>query len=313
MNVVHLPGQGASAPGRAVSSVAIGTISFCQQTREAAFEVLDEFHRRGGGIVDTAINYQNGESEAVLGMWMAERNAREGIIVLDKGNAPRTTWTRQGIREAIGMALERLGVEYIDLWVFHLDHPAEPVSLVVESLNEEIGAGRVRGYGVSNWSVERIEAAMSYAAGRGLHPPSVSSVHVTLAVPVSPVWGHRAATEDDLRWYAQVGMPVISWAPLAHGFFSDEPKPFGDSEENVRRWYDSEANRERRRRARMLAGERGVTLAQIALAYVWNLPGQIIAIVGALNAEQVASAYAAAQIELSQQEMDWLNLKCESR
>jgi aryl-alcohol dehydrogenase-like predicted oxidoreductase len=154
---------------------------------------------------------------------------------------------------------------------------------------------------------------MEYAAGRGLRPPSVSSVHVTLAVPVSPVWGHKAATEGDLRWYAQVGMPVISWAPLAHGFFSDQPKPFGDSDENVRGWYASEENYERRARARACAGERGVTLAEIALAYVWHLPGQIVSIVGALNAEQVGSAYAAEYIRLSENEMKWLNLECGSR
>lgn len=299
--------------GREVSPVAIGSLSFREETRNVAFEVLDEFQRRGGGIVDTAILYQGGESEQVIGEWMAQRTARGAIVVLDKGNIPRATWTREGIGNAIRVGLERLQTESVDLWVFHVDHPEEPVSLVVESLNEEIASGRVGAYGVSNWSVQRIEAAMSYAAGRGLHPPSVSSVHVTLAAPIAPVWGHRAATEDDLRWYAEVGMPVISWAPLAHGFLSDQPKPFSDSEDNVRTWYASDGNSERRARAQMLARERGATLAQISLAYVWRLPGQIVSIVGALSAKQVASAYAAAEIGLSQNEMDWLSLKCGSR
>jgi len=216
-------------------------------------------------------------------------------------------------REAVGVALGRLQTECVELWVFHCDHPQEPVSLVVESLNGEIAAGRVRAWGVSNWGVRRIEAAMSYATARGLHPPSLSSVHVTLAEPISPVWGHMAATEEDLRWYAEADMPVVSWAPLAHGFFSDEPKPFGDSQDHVDKWYDSEENRERRRRARELAGERGITVAQVALAYVWNLPGRMISIVGALTAEQVASACAAAEIRLSEEEMAWLSLKAGAR
>lgn len=278
------------------------------------FAVLDTYRGLGGNLLDTAKGYGEGAAERLVGRWLAARGARGDMMLMDKGCLDEGSLTRAGIAEGIGGGLERLDTDHLDLFVVHRDHPEVPPGPVVEAMNEEIAAGRIAGFGVSNWPVERVEAALDYAAGRGLHGPAISSVHVSLAVPAVPLWPNCLhATEADLSWHRRTGMPLLAWSPLAHGFLTDHRGPAEDSDERIARSYHNEANLERRRRGEQLAEEKGVTLAQVALAYVLGLPAPIIAIVGALMPEEVESCVASTEVEVSPREVRWLSLKCESR
>jgi aryl-alcohol dehydrogenase-like predicted oxidoreductase len=294
---------------RAIGPVALGSITFNQARRDMAWEVLDAFLAGGGGLVDTAASYQQGEAERVIGEWWAVRGRPAEIVLMDKGNEPEGTLTPEGIREAIEVSLRRLGMDCVDLWVIHRDDPEAPVGPVVEALHAEVIRGRLRGYGFSNWSTARLAEALEHAERYGLRRPSVSSLHVTLARPQEPVWGHQHAAPSDLAWHAEAGLPIVAWAPLGHGFLSDSPMPFPESRDWVVRWYHYKANFARLARARELAEAKGVTVAQVALAYVLQLPPPMVAIAGALTHEEMASALAAADIVLQDSEMKWLNLE----
>jgi aryl-alcohol dehydrogenase-like predicted oxidoreductase/sugar phosphate isomerase/epimerase len=294
---------------RAVGPVALGTIAFSQARRDMAWEVLDAFLAAGGGLVDTAASYQEGEAERVIGEWWAVRGRPTEIVLMDKGNEAEGTLTPEGIREALEVSLRRLGMDYIDLWVIHRDHPEVPVGPVVETLHAEVIRGRVRGYGFSNWSTSRLAEALEHADRYGLRRPSISSLHVSLARPLETVWGHQHAALSDLAWHAEVGLPIAAWAPLGHGFLSDNPMPFPESRDWVMGWYHYKANFARLARARELAEAKGVTVAQVALAYVLHLPPPVVAIAGALTREEVASALAAADLVLQDSEVKWLNLE----
>jgi len=293
-----------------VSRLALGSATFSLRRRATVFEVLDAYRGWGGRLIDSARSYGEGEAERALGRWLAERGCRGEMVLMDKGCREEGSLTAEGIREAIGVSLARLGTGYLDLWVVHRDHPEVPVEVLVEAANEHVAEGRIRGYGVSNWPVERIAAARSYAEERGLRGLAISSPHLSLAVPMEPLWANCLfASEEDVAWHAEVGLPLLAWSPLGHGFFSEHSGPEPDSEERVERCYHNEENMEKLARARKLAEEKEVTAAQIALAYVLNLAGPIAAVVGAQSAAEVQSCAAATEIELSEGEMDWLGLK----
>lgn len=298
---------------RSVGQVALGSIAFNRARRDMVYEVLDAFLAAGGGLVDTAAGYQQGEAEQVIGEWWAVRGRPADIVLMDKGCEAEGTLTPEGIREAIEASLRRLGLDCLDLWVVHRDHPEVAVGPVVETLHAEVLRGRLRGYGFSNWSVARLTEALEHAEQHGLRRPSVSSLHVTLARPQERVWGHQHASPSDLTWHAEIGLPLTAWAPLGHGFLSDSPMPFPESREWVVRWYHCKPNFARLARARTLAEEKGITVAQLALAYVMHLPPPLVAITGALTREEVALAMAARDITLQDLEMRWLNLEVGTR
>jgi aryl-alcohol dehydrogenase-like predicted oxidoreductase len=111
-------------------------------------------------------------------------------------------------------------------------------------------------------------------------------------------------------------MPLLIWSPVASGFFSgrfrrDNLHLFGEREwdEVAIRAYANEANFQRLDRASQLAGEKGLTTAQVALAYVMNHPMNLFAIVGPHSGEKFRANIEASKVELTQEEMDWLDLK----
>ncbi len=300
--------------GGAVSTIGLGTAALSGAAAGTAFAILDTYRRLGGNLIDTAKIYHEGESEAVIGEWLAARGPREAVIVMDKACVEEGSLTPDGIRAAIGGCLQRLRTDYLDIFTIHRDHPDVGAELVVDVSSEQIAAGRIRSYGLSNWPVARVAAAIEYARTHGLHAPAVSSLHVSLAVPIRPLWPYCLhASEEDLAWHAKAALPLLAWSPLGHGFLSDHAWPSEESEDIVARSYHNDENLERLSRARHLAEEKGSTVAQIALAYVLNLQAPVVAVIGALTPEEVESAFAAAEITLSREETSWLSLKARSR
>ena len=122
------------------------------------------------------------------------------------------------------------------------------------------------------------------------------------------------------EWYRQTQMPLLIWSPLASGFFSgkfrrDNLDQFGEREwdDVVLRTYANEANFQRFDRASLLAAEKGLSAAQIALAYVMNHPMNVFALVGPHSAEKFKANIEASELELTAQEMAWLDLRADSR
>jgi aryl-alcohol dehydrogenase-like predicted oxidoreductase len=259
---------------------------------------------------------------------MQNRSLREKVVIITKGAAhseDRRRMTPFDIASDLYDSLARLKTDYIDLYLLHRDDPNAPFELIMDTLNEHMRAGRLRTIGASNWSHQRIEAANAYAQANGLQSFVASSPQYSLADCMEEPWPlclsisgpHESAARE---WYTRSQMPLLAWSPLASGFFSgrfrrDNLHMFGEREWDrvCIRSYATEANFQRLDRAGVLAAEKGLTAAQIALAYVMNQPMNVFAVVGPSSGKKFKDNVEAGDIRLTQQEMAWLDLRSENR
>ncbi len=306
-----------------VARLAQGTVMIGSQDEAGSFELLDAIFAQGGNFFDTAHVYGGGDKERTFGRWVHSRGIRDRIVLMDKGahhNADRQRVTPFDIAADLHDSLARLGFDYIDLYVLHRDDPAVPVGPIVEALNEQQVAGRIRAFGGSNWTHERIAEANRYAADHGLTGFAVASPNFSLARQVNEPWPNCVSIsgpdgEAARRWYAKQEVTVVPWSSLAGGWFSGRMKPdnldtFTEGLDALCvKCYASDDNFERLSRAQALADELGLTVAQVALAYVASQPFDVIPLVGARRPEEFADSLAALSVRLTDRQIAWLELR----
>ncbi len=279
-----------------------------RRARERVFRQLDALVEAGCVAVDTAASYMIGGTERVLGAWMASRGHRDALFLVGKGChpvpvlAPRRL-TARALDDDLHASLRRLRTDRIDLYLLHRDDPGAPLEPVISALAAHQSAGKIGAWGVSNWTPARIEAAATLARHAGVAPPAASSPQFSLVEWTSPPWrGSESLSGDGGRAaraaHEQLGLPVLAWSPLGRGFFRS-----GAARD---RHYDAPANVARRERAESLAGRKGATAAQIALAYLFHQPFPVFAVVAAGSARHMKQGLEAASITLSPGEVRWL-------
>jgi len=257
--MIYSPIPGVDQP---VSRMVMGSMVYSRRDVATAGAMLDHFVSLGGNAIDTAHVYGGGEAERAVGEWMRLRGNRAEIVIVGKGAAPDGRGprrvTRADIDADLAESLERLGTDYIDLYLLHRDDPDVPVGELVESLNGHHRAGRIRAFGGSNWSTVRLQEANDYAQAHALIPFAASSPNFSLATMNEPPWaGCVSATVDGTEWYIARQFPLLAWSSQAQGFFTGRYVPDDHTaSEMVRCWYSTE-NFERLERARRLRGYLG--------------------------------------------------------
>lgn len=306
-----------------VSRLVQGTMWMNTRNLLDAFPVLDAFFEAGGNCFDTAHVYGQGDSERAFAEWIHKRGVRDEIVILDKGahhSQDRKRVTPFDIQSDVQDSLARLHVDSIDLWLLHRDDPSQPVGPIVETLHAEKEAGRIRAYGGSNWTVARLQAANEYAAAHDLTPFVASSPQFSLAVQQVSPWPDCVslggpAGEEARQWHRENGVRLFVWSSLAGGFFSGRFRR--DNLDSLTDPYDQlaiqvycfEENFQRQDRVEELAAQKGVTVPHIALAYVFSQPEGIHALSGARTPEEVRTNVEALEIELTPEEIAYLELK----
>jgi aryl-alcohol dehydrogenase-like predicted oxidoreductase len=199
----------------------------------------------------------------------------------------------------------------------HRDDPNVPVGPIIEVLNEHQKAGRIRAFGGSNWSHQRIDEANRYAAERGLTPFVASSPNFSMAEQIKEPWegcisiGGKKG-EASRRYYQEYQTPLFTWSSLAGGFFSGRFRrnnldTFSEYLDKLCvMCYCVEENFQRLDRAEELAKKKGLTLPQIAMSYVMSQPLNIFALVGCQTPQEFKANLDAANVKLTQDEMEWL-------
>lgn len=305
-----------------------GTVMLTAEDRDGNFTLLDALFEQGFTAFDTAHGYGGGVCERELGAWIADRGVRDEVVILAKGAHPYKGEPRrvapEYIRRDLSESLERLGTDSVELYLLHRDNREYPVGEIVDVLHEAKAKGQIGLYGGSNWRADRMAEANAYAAAEGKTPFTLSSPQFSIAEMVKPPWDGcisvgGAQGEADRAWYAANGISLFTWSSLAGGFMTG--KFTRDNLDSFSNYWDTnpigayayESNFQRLDRALELAADKGASPAQIAAAYVLSNDPRYHAIVANWEVDQIAENAAAAEIELSADEIAWLEMKTEEK
>ena len=303
MRYAEIPGVGKPA-----SRLVMGVDN--QTTLPHATVMFDDFVERGGTTFDTAYIYGRGQCEQLLGQWIRNRGIRSDVVVIGKG-AHTPHCDPESITRQLHESLERLQTDYVDVYFMHRDNPDIPVAEFVDVLDGHLRAGRIKAYGGSNWALDRIAEANAYAEANGRQPFVAVSNNFSLARAMDVPWaGCRSSSDDESReWLEKNQLALMPWSSQARGFFTGRARPDDRSDaELVRCWY-SEENFERLARAQDLARRRGVATTAIALAYVLHQEFPTFPLIGPRAVSETSSSFDALHIELSPDEVKWLDLR----
>ena len=290
-----------------LSRLALGTLGFSPATRDRDFAVLDAWVERAARSSTPPMSTRAAAPSGCWGSWLRERpGVRERLVIVTKGAHPdgdRVRVTPADIASDLRDSVGRLGGP-VDVYLLHRDDPAADIGPLIDALDAHRRAGDLRAFGVSNWTLPRIEAANAYAAARGIDGIRCNSPHLSLAVQNEPPWPDCLSATDaaSRAWHARTGMPLLAWSAQAGGYFAG-------SDGASARVYDNEGNRERRARAGQLGDRIGATANAVALAWVLAQPFPTIAVIGPHSVEHLRSSLQALEVELSAEQARWLNLE----
>jgi aryl-alcohol dehydrogenase-like predicted oxidoreductase len=269
----------------------------------ASFAILDAYVEAGGNFVDTANSYlvEHGRSETIIGRWMAERASRDRIVLATKvggGRGAVRNLRPDTIEREARASLERLGTDRIDLYYAHFDDEETPLEDSLRAFDALVRAGTVRQLGASNYTPERLTAALELQREHGLAEFTVLQPHYNLVErdferTVAPV-----ADEWDLA--------VLPYYGLAKGFLTGKYRPGGADVESARaegaRAYLENGGPSVLEALDEVAAAHGAPVAAVALAWLRAQPRVVAPIASARTTEQLADILPMAELELSDDE-----------
>jgi aryl-alcohol dehydrogenase-like predicted oxidoreductase len=294
--------------GMAVAPLALGGNVFGWTTDEpTSFAILDAFVDAGGTMIDTADIYsawvsghQGGESEALIGRWLnRDPSKRDKVVIASKvglmnGLAPDV------IRAACETSLKRLGIDAIDLYYQHKDDESVPLADSLSEMDSLVKSGKVRALGLSQFTPERFDEAMTTAR----------EGHLTMPCALQPWYNlvERDRLEGRMLDVAmRHGMAVFPFFSLANGFLTGKYRSKDDLGKSVRgnRVVDYLEGKGMRVLAALdqVAEETGAALATIALAWTMAQPGITAPIASATSVEQLQQLTAALHLKLSPEQI----------
>ena len=301
--------------GCAVSSLALGTMTFGAETSEPeAHGQLDRFVGAGGTLVDTADVYSSGASEEIIGRWLASRPAdvTGRVVLATKGRFPMDDspngagLSAAHLTRALDGSLRRLGVDAVDLYQLHAFDPWTPLEETLRTLDGFVRAGKIRYYGLSNFTGWQLTKAVHLA--RALNMPGPVTLQPQYSLLVREVeWEIVPAALD-------AGVGLLPWSPLGGGWLSGkyqpDMRPVGATRlgEDPGRGMEAYDRRGTERTwnvidvVRKIASGRGVSMAEVALAWVAARPGVTSTILGARTLQQLETNLRAANLQLIRQE-----------
>ncbi len=275
--------------------------------------MLDDYFERGGNAFDTSCGYgiPNGACERNLGWWIKHRGVRDDVVVFEKGGNHPNDYPAGLTKELLG-GLERLQLDRVDVYLLHRDNERVPIGEWVEVLNEHWRKGRMKLFGLSNFSIARLQAFDEYARKRGLQSFGLVSNQFSLAQVLASIWDFHLVSSSDAAsraWFTRMQTPLVPWSSQARGFFTDRAaRTKRDNPELVRCWY-SEENFRCKDRAEQLARQLGVHPINVALAYVLCQPFPTFPIIGPKQISETRSSLTALDILLTPEQLRWLNLE----
>jgi aryl-alcohol dehydrogenase-like predicted oxidoreductase len=303
--------------GLLVSELCFGTMTFGGKgfwsaigrlPQDAADDLIGRVLEAGVNFIDTANVYSEGESERILGKALGNR--RKDVVLATKvfgrmGPGPNETGLSRGhIMQAVEDSLTRLGTDYIDLYQIHGFDAIAPMEETLRALDDLVHSGKVRYLGCSNLAAWQIMKSLWISDKYNLHRFESLQAYYTIA--------GRDLERDIVPVLQDQNMGLMVWSPLAGGLLSGKFDREGKGPEGARR-VDFDFPPVDRNRAfsavdvmREIAGEKNVSVAQVALSWLLHQSVVTSVIVGAKTPEQLADNLAAPQVMLSDDDLDRL-------
>ena len=301
--------------GTLVSALAMGTMTFGAESDEKiAHEQLDRFLEQGGNLIDTADVYADGESETVIGRWLESRTgARDRVVLATKGRFPRgdgpndVGLSRVSLTRALEASLRRLSVDTIDLYQAHAWDPLTPIEETLRFFDDAVLAGKIQYVGVSNFIGWQLQKTALLARHLGLAP----------IVTLQPQYNllQRAVEFELVQVCLNEGIGMLPWSPLGGGWLTGKYRRdqaptgttrLGEDPERGMEAYGRRNPEERTWRVieavRSVAEARGVSMAQVALAWLVDRPAVTSVILGARTLDQLDDNLGAARMHMSAEE-----------
>ncbi|OUE23561.1 aldo/keto reductase [Clavibacter michiganensis] len=272
-----------------------------------SFQLLDAYTAAGGNFVDTADVYSawkpgnsGGESEEIIGRWLASRGRPDGLVIATKVGAHEAAkgTSRDSVRRGVEASLRRLGVDAIDLYYAHVDDRDTPIEETVTALAELVAEGKVRAIGASNFTAERLQAALDVSAREGIARFEVLQNRYNLVA--------RDDYEGELAdLLVREGIGSAPYSSLASGFLTGKYR--GSEVDSPRagtasKYYDDHG------RALLevldrVAEAHGVSVTTVSLAWLRAQPSVTAPIASARDLTQLPDLLASVELELTAGEL----------
>ncbi len=304
--------------GLKVSELCLGTMQWGWTADEAAaFAVMDAFVAAGGNFLDTADVYSRwapgnpgGVAEEIIGRWLAARKNRREMVIATKVRG--RMWegpngdglSRSHIMQGVEDSLRRLGIDAIDLYQIHWDDRETPMDETLRALDDLVHQGKVRYLGCSNIAAWRLMKALWTSDRLGLARYESLQPHYSLV--------HRQEFEQELKPLCESeGIGVIPYSPLGGGFLTGKYRADAMPPDSARlgavKRYFTERGWRTLAAVEEIAGQRGATPSQIALAWQLTQPVITSPIIGANTIAQLQDSLGAVNLRLTDEEMKVLN------
>ena len=270
--------------------------------------VLNAYVSAGGNFIDTANSYltEHGLSEAIIGSWLADRGDRDQIVLATKvggGQGAVRNLKADTIHREAHASLRRLQTDRIDLYYAHFDDEQTPLEESLRAFDELVKSGAARHIGASNYSPQRLAAALELQRELGLAEFTVLQPHYNLVerdferalLPVAESWD----------------LAVLPYFALAKGFLTGKYRPAGDAGQSPRakaaRSYLDEGGGGVLEALDEVAATHQTTVAAVALAWLRAQPRVVAPIASARTPEQLEQILPAATLELTAAEVERLS------
>lgn len=290
------------------SPIALGCSSDTFKRGGDVTELLDACFAAGVNVFDTARGY--GHSEEVLSRYLKTK-PRDSFYLITKGCLP-LPFSRLKPRcliKDLEKSLATLDLGYVDCYLLHRDDRRADLEAIFAILERYRKAGKIRSYGVSNWTADRIKEANQICISHGYAPLAAISNNFTLLPWVKDPWGggdgcvSLTGNEKELRCLKENNLPLYAYSPLARGFLtgrvrSDDPSSLHKADKAARKAYLSDANIARLRRIEEIAQSLGLSVPDLTLSYLCHLDVKVIPVIGTLSPKRIAANALAAKTPL---------------
>ncbi len=273
---------------------------------DVAFRILDVAIDHGVNFIDLADIYARGNAERVVGRWLKGKK-RSDLVISSKVYWPMSDnindrgLSRKHIMESVEGSLRRLGTDYLDIYFCHRYDEETPLEEVVRAMSDLVTQGKILYWGTSVWEADRIEDAVAIAREWLGYQPFVEQPRYNML--------DRHIEDTIIPMCAEKGLGIVVWSPLAQGVLTT--KYLDGIPERARVHYSqwikqdlTPENLNQVRKLTALAGDLGLTMAQLALAWILQRPEITSVITGASRPEQIEENVHASGVSLTQETLD---------